>query len=477
MMRTIIVTGSAGLIGSETVRRFARDGARVLGIDNDMRAKFFGAEASTKKTRDDLIANVRDYEHHDLDIRDAAAVMDLFKQHRGTIEAIVHTASQPSHDWAARDPQTDFTVNANGTLNLLEAARTFSPEAPFIFTSTNKVYGDTPNGLPLRELEKRWEIEPGHEYEPGISETMSIDYTKHSLFGASKVAADILVQEYGRYFGMPTVSFRGGCLTGPAHAGTELHGFLSYLMICAVSGRPYRVFGYKGKQVRDNIHSFDLVEAFAEFIRAPRAGEVYNIGGSRHSNCSMLEAIEMCEQISGKKLNWSYEETNRIGDHIWWISDVRKFQAHYPDWKFRYGIRDILEEIHAAVAAYGATRLTKAVRGLSARTGRNFSLSRLRTATACRLTSATCTLTIQRFNDLTPNTLRLRPLSAAPRDPRSRRHEASPRRDRRRTNRGPTRQRRTQQGKQKCPPGSRQSSREGPRRCVLYRCVPDRERY
>ena len=349
MMRTIIVTGSAGLIGSETVRRFAKDGARVLGIDNDMRAEFFGAEASTKKTRDDLIANFRDYEHHDIDIRNAAALMDLFKQHRGTIEAIVHTASQPSHDWAARDPQTDFTVNANGTLNLLEAARTFSPEAPFIFTSTNKVYGDTPNGLPLRELEKRWEIEPGHEYARGISETMSIDYTKHSLFGASKVAADVLVQEYGRYFGMPTVSFRGGCLTGPAHAGTELHGFLSYLMICAVSGRPYRVFGYKGKQVRDNIHSFDLVEAFAQFIRVPHAGEVYNIGGSRHSNCSMLEAIEMCEQIGGKKLNWSYEETNRIGDHIWWISDVRKFQAHYPKWKFRYGMRDILEEIHAAL--------------------------------------------------------------------------------------------------------------------------------
>jgi CDP-paratose 2-epimerase len=349
-MRTIIVTGSAGLIGSETVRRFAGAGTRVIGIDNDMRAEFFGAEASTKKTRDDLIANVRGYEHHDVDIRDATAVTALFKQHRGVIEAIVHTAAQPSHDWAARDPQTDFTVNANGTLNLLEAARNFSPEAPFIFTSTNKVYGDTPNRLPLRELEKRWEIEPGHEYEPGISETMSIDDTKHSLFGASKVAADVLVQEYGRYFGMPTVSFRGGCLTGPAHAGTELHGFLSYLMICTVSSRPYRVFGYKGKQVRDNIHSFDLVEAFVEFVRAPRAGEVYNIGGSRHSNCSMIEGIEMCEQISGKKLSWSYEETNRIGDHIWWISDVRKFQSHYPNWKFRYGMREILEEIHAAVS-------------------------------------------------------------------------------------------------------------------------------
>lgn len=348
-MRVVIVTGSAGLIGSETVKRFARDGARVIGIDNDMRAEFFGPDASTKKTRDELVKNVRGYEHHEIDIRNASSITELFSQHGDKIDAIVHTASQPSHDWAARDPQTDFSVNANGTLNLLEATRAFCPEAPFIFTSTNKVYGDTPNRLPLRELEKRWEIEPGHEYEQGISETMSIDYTKHSLFGASKAAADLLVQEYGRYFEMPTVSFRGGCLTGPAHAGTELHGFLSYLMICAVTGRPYRVFGYKGKQVRDNIHSFDLVEAFAEFVRAPRAGEVYNIGGSRYSNCSMLEAIELCQQISGKKLDWSYEDTNRIGDHIWWISDVRKFQSHYPKWSFRYGLREILEEIYAAV--------------------------------------------------------------------------------------------------------------------------------
>src|SRR5436309_5428126 len=236
-----------------------------------MRAEFFGAEASTKKIRDDLIASVRGYEHHDLDIRDAAAVMELFKRHRGAIEAVVHTASQPSHDWAARDPQTDFTVNANGTLNLLEAARKFSPEAPFVFTSTNKVYGDTPNRLPLRELPLRWEIDPGHEYEPGISETMSIDYTKHSLFGASKAAADILVQEYGRYFNMPTVCFRGGCLTGPAHAGAELHGFLSYLMICTVTDRLDRVFGYGGKQVRDNVYIADLVDGFGAFIRAPRA--------------------------------------------------------------------------------------------------------------------------------------------------------------------------------------------------------------
>ena len=348
-LRTIIVTGSAGLIGSETVRRFANDGAQVAGIDNDMRAQFFGPEASTRKMRDDLIANVPGYRHHDIDIRDATAVTQLFKQLRGTIDAVVHTASQPSHDWAAREPQTDFTVNANGTLNLLEAARNFCPQAPFIFTSTNKVYGDTPNRLPLRELEKRWEIEPGHEYEPGISENMSIDCSKHSLFGASKTAADILVQEYGRYFGMPTVSFRGGCLTGPAHAGTELHGFLSYLMICTVTRRPYRVLGYKGKQVRDNIHSFDLVEAFAEFIRAPRAGEVYNIGGGRHCNCSILEAIELCKEISGCKLRWQYEETNRIGDHIWWISDIRKFQKHYPNWKFRYGLPDMVGEIYRAI--------------------------------------------------------------------------------------------------------------------------------
>ncbi|MEY2492281.1 MAG: CDP-paratose 2-epimerase [Verrucomicrobiota bacterium] len=349
-MRSIIITGSAGLIGSESTRHFANIGFRVVGIDNDMRGRFFGPDASTRKIRDQLIREIPQYEHHDIDIRDASAVTNLFARNRRTIHAVVHAAAQPSHDWAARDPQTDFTVNANGTLNLLEAARHNCPEAPFVFVSTNKVYGDTPNRLPLQELETRWEIEAGHEYERGISETMSIDKTKHSLFGASKVAADILVQEYGRYFGMPTVCFRAGCLTGPAHAGTELHGFLSYLMICIVKARPYRVFGYGGKQVRDNIHSRDLVNTFAAFIQAPRAGEVYNIGGSRHSNCSMLEAIEMCERISGRKLNWKYEETNRIGDHIWWISDVQKFKNHYPHWEFEYGLREIGEEIYSALA-------------------------------------------------------------------------------------------------------------------------------
>ena len=347
-MKTVIVTGSAGLIGSESVKRFASEGFTVVGIDNDLRQWFFGKEASTLASRQKLIATLPGYQHHDFDIRDRQAVENLFRRLGRDIALVIHTAAQPSHDWAARDPHADFSVNATATLNLLEATRQFCPEAVFIFTSTNKVYGDTPNRLPLVELEKRWEIQSGHEYEAGISETMSIDQTKHSLFGASKVAADVLVQEYGNYFGLKTACFRGGCLTGPAHAGTELHGFLAYLMRCTVEGTPYRVFGYKGKQVRDNIHSHDLVEAFWQFFQKPRAGEVYNLGGGRHSNCSMLEAIDECENISGKKLKWTYVEGNRIGDHIWWVSDVRKFQSHYPQWRFRYGLREILEEIHAA---------------------------------------------------------------------------------------------------------------------------------
>jgi CDP-paratose 2-epimerase len=347
-MSIVLVTGSAGLIGSETCKRFHGEGYDVFGVDNDMRARFFGPEASTAQTRAKLEASLKRYTHQVIDIRDNDAVQALFAKLGSNIKVIVHTAAQPSHDWAAREPHTDFGVNAVGTLNLLEAARRHCPEAVFIFTSTNKVYGDTPNSLPLRERERRWEIDPSHAYREGIDETMSIDQTKHSLFGASKVAADILVQEYGRYFGMRTGVFRGGCLTGPAHAGTELHGFLAYLMKCTVTGRPYRVFGYKGKQVRDNIHSHDLVEAFWQFSLQPRAGEVYNMGGSRHSNCSMLEAIALCEEISGRKLSWTYVEDNRIGDHIWWISDVRKFQKHYPKWVYRYGLREILNEIHAA---------------------------------------------------------------------------------------------------------------------------------
>ena len=349
-MSIALVTGSAGLIGSETSKRFHAEGMEIVGLDNDMRAEFFGPEASTLSTRQRLESLLPRYTHQSIDIRDFEAVKKVFERYGAEIKVIVHTAAQPSHDWAARAPHIDFGVNATGTLNMLEAARLYAPEAVFIFTSTNKVYGDTPNRLPLIELEKRWEIDPAHAYAVGIDESMSIDQTKHSLFGASKVAADVLVQEYGRYFGMKTGLFRGGCLTGPGHAGTELHGFLAYLMKCTATGKPYRVFGYGGKQVRDNIHSHDLVEAFWEFFQAPRSAAVYNLGGSRHSNCSMLEAIEICEEISQKKLDWTYVEDNRIGDHIWWISDVRKFQADFPNWQYRYGIREILKEIHDACA-------------------------------------------------------------------------------------------------------------------------------
>jgi CDP-paratose 2-epimerase len=346
-MSIALVTGSAGLIGSETVKWFHARGFDVVGIDNDMRSQFFGAAASTAGTRRMLEQTLPHYHHYDADIRDCESLRRVFSRLGKEISVIIHTAAQPSHDWAAREPFTDFGVNATGTLNLLENARVSCPEAVFIFTSTNKVYGDSPNALPLVELPTRWEIAADHPYFPGIDESLSIDQTKHSLFGASKVAADVMVQEYGRYFGMRTACFRGGCLTGPAHAGTELHGFLAYLMKCAVSGAPYRVFGYKGKQVRDNIHSHDLVSAFWEFFQAPRSGAVYNMGGSRHSNCSMLEAITLCETISRRKLNWSYVEDNRIGDHIWYISDVRLFQGHYPNWKYHYGLKEILTEIHA----------------------------------------------------------------------------------------------------------------------------------
>lgn len=344
-MSVAVVTGSGGLIGSESVRYLIDRGFDVVGIDNDMRSYFFGQESSTKSVSDALTQEFRAYRHHACDIRDFEAIKKVFEPHAREIALIIHTAAQPSHDWAAREPFTDFGVNATGTLNLLEATRQLCPDAVFIFTSTNKVYGDTPNALPLRELEKRWEIDASHAYHArGIDEGMSIDQTKHSIFGASKAAADIMVQEYGRYFGMRTAIFRGGCLTGPQHAGAELHGFLAYLMKCAATGREYRIFGYKGKQVRDNIHSHDLVSAFYHFFQSPRVAEVYNIGGSRFSNCSMLEAIELCEEITGRTMKTTYVESNRIGDHIWWISDVSKFQRHYPEWKLTRNIRDILTE-------------------------------------------------------------------------------------------------------------------------------------
>ena len=345
-MSIAVITGSGGLVGSEAVTFYSGIVDVVVGLDNDMRATFFGAEASTRWNAERLTRELPNYDHRTVDIRDAEGVDQVFAEFGSDIELIVHTAAQPSHDWAARDPLTDFTVNANGTLVLLEAVRKHCPEAVFIFTSTNKVYGDRPNELPLRELESRWEIEEDHPYfEHGIDEEMSVDACTHSLFGASKLAADVLVQEYGRYFGMKTGVFRGGCLTGPAHSGTQLHGFLAYLMKCTVTGTRYKVFGYKGKQVRDNIHSADLIAAFHAFYRAPRIGEVYNMGGGRQVNCSMLESIDLCEQIAGRNLDWAYSEANRIGDQIWWISDIRKFQTHYPDWSLSYGIPEILEEI------------------------------------------------------------------------------------------------------------------------------------
>ena len=346
MSRIAIVTGSGGLIGSESVRHLIEQGFDVVGLENDMRSYFFGPEASTAPVTEELKGTYPEFRSVELDIRDAEGVDRQFTEHAGSIEVVIHTAAQPSHDWAAREPQTDFGVNANGTLNLLEAARTHAPDAPFIFCSTNKVYGDTPNRLPLEDNDTRLELPDSHPYFKGIDTSMSIDLSTHSLFGASKAAADLLVQEYGRYFDMPTVCFRGGCLTGPQHAGAKLHGFLAYLMKCVVTGTPYTVFGYDGKQVRDNIHSADLVAAFEAFRKAPRAAAVYNIGGGRHSNCSMLEAITACERIAGRELEWEMGPEPRIGDHRWWISDLEPFERDHPGFSLRYGIEDILTQMH-----------------------------------------------------------------------------------------------------------------------------------
>lgn len=345
-MSVAIVTGSSGLIGSETVKFLHEKGMHVVGIDNDMRKYFFGDDASTDWNTKQLQDSLPNFQHHPIDIRDEEKVRKIFAGFGKDISLVVHTAAQPSHDWAAKEPFTDFTINANGTLVMLESTRQHCPDAAFIFTSTNKVYGDTPNQLPLAEKEMRWEIDESHPFHRyGIDETMNIDQSKHSLFGVSKVAADIAAQEYGRYFGLKTGTFRGGCLTGPAHSGAELHGFLAYLARCAVTGTSYTIFGYKGKQVRDNIHSYDLVNAFWHFFQNPRAGAVYNMGGSRYSNCSVLEAISMIEELTGRKLDYKLSDEARSGDHIWWISDVRKFQQQYPDWTYSYGLKRIIQEI------------------------------------------------------------------------------------------------------------------------------------
>lgn len=353
-MSVAIVTGSSGLIGSETVKFLHEKGMTVVGIDNNLRSYFFGAEGATDWMTSQLKQTLKNFSHNDTDIRSSDAIHAIFQKYGKEVELIVHAAAQPSHDWAAREPFTDFSVNALGTLNLLEATRKHCPSAVFIFTSTNKVYGDTPNRLPLLEMASRWEPDPKHPFaENGIDETMSIDQSKHSLFGASKVAADVLTQEYGNYFGLKTGTFRGGCLTGPAHSGAELHGFLAYLVKCVLSGKPYTIYGYKGKQVRDNIHSFDLVNAFWHFYQKPKPGAVYNLGGSRHSNCSMIEAIDYLQELTSRRLNYTLSDQSRSGDHIWWISDVRKFKNDFPEWSYRYDQRMILKEITDALTERG----------------------------------------------------------------------------------------------------------------------------
>ena len=342
-MNVAIITGSAGLIGSESVEFFAPRFETIVGVDNNMREYFFGNDGSTSWNRSRIENSITNYEHNNSDIRNYGDLEKVFKKFGTDIKLIVHTAAQPSHDWAAKEPLTDFHINATGTLNLLELTRLHCPKAVFIFTSTNKVYGDNPNYLPLIEKETRWEVDETHHYfKNGIDEKMSLDHAKHSVFGASKVAADIMAQEYGKYFQMNVGVFRGGCLTGPKHSGTQLHGFLAYLMKCAITKKPYTIFGYNGKQVRDNIHSWDLVNLFWHFYQNPKQGEAYNVGGGRFSNCSMIEGITMCEKITGNKMNYTYSETNRIGDHIWYISDMSKFKEHYPLWTWNYSVKDIL---------------------------------------------------------------------------------------------------------------------------------------
>lgn len=350
-MKIALITGSSGLIGSEACKFWDNKGFTVIGIDNDMRSYFFGADASTLTTEDKLKSTLNNFSSHSIDVRDFDKLSELFSKYGSDIKVIIHTAAQPSHDWAAREPLTDFSVNAVGTLNLLELTRKYCSEASFIFTSTNKVYGDTPNSLPLNEMEFRWEVKEDHRfYEYGIDESMSVDQSKHSLFGASKLSADVLVQEYGKYFGMKTAAFRGGCLTGPSHKGAELHGFLAYLIKCAMEERHYTIFGYKGKQVRDNIHSADLIKAFWLYYQNPTSGEVYNIGGSRNSNISILEAINKIEELSGKRVPHTVSDNARSGDHIWYISDIRKFRSHYPDFEYDYDIDKILKEMLSAAS-------------------------------------------------------------------------------------------------------------------------------
>ncbi|MEJ1931163.1 NAD-dependent epimerase/dehydratase family protein [Nostoc sp. NIES-2111] len=341
-MKKLLVTGSSGLIGSEVCVYFANQGWLIHGVDNNQRAVFFGSQGDTRWNQQRLQDTIKSFVHHELDIRERQGVLDLMKSLKP--DAIVHTAAQPSHDRAAAIPFDDFDTNAVGTLNLLEAARQFCPESPFVHMSTNKVYGDRPNTIKLKELDTRWDYDDPN-YEQGISETFSIDQSKHSLFGASKVAADVMVQEYGRYFNMPTCCLRGGCLTGPNHSGVELHGFLSYLVKCNLEGREYKIFGYKGKQVRDNIHSLDVARFIEAFIAEPRVSEVYNLGGGKSNSCSILEAFQLAQNYSGKEMRYVYIPENRIGDHICYYSDLSKMRQHYPNWDITVSLEETIEQI------------------------------------------------------------------------------------------------------------------------------------
>jgi CDP-paratose 2-epimerase len=346
MSKSLLVTGSSGLIGSEVCTYFGRElGYAVHGVDNNQRAVFFGAQGDTRWNQKRLQRELAGFHHHEIDIRDRASVLELVRKLRPS--AIVHTAAQPSHDRAAAIPFDDFDTNAGGTLNLLEAARQACPEAPFVHLSTNKVYGDAPNRIRLRELDSRWDYDDP-AFRAGIPETLTVDQSTHSLFGASKLAADVMAQEYGLYFGMPTCCLRGGCLTGPNHSGVELHGFISYLVKCNLEGREYRVFGYKGKQVRDNIHSLDVARFIAAFLEAPRKGEVYNIGGGRANSASILEAFKIAEAVTGKAQVYAYDDRNRVGDHICYYSDLTKIRNHFPSWDITISLEETIRQIAAS---------------------------------------------------------------------------------------------------------------------------------
>ena len=344
-MSIILITGSCGLVGSESVKFFSSKGFDVIGIDNNLRAKFFGKDGDTNWIKNYLIKSQKNYIHKNIDIRNYIALEKIFRKYKKNIKLIIHSAAQPSHDWAKKMPFVDFNVNATATLNLLSLTKKYAYDAPFIFMSTNKVYGDNPNSLPLRELNSRWEISKKHRYFKGIDESMSLDNCVHSFFGASKSYADFIVQEYGKNDGLKTVCFRAGCITGPNHSGAKLHGFLSYLIKTSIKKKKYFIYGYKGKQVRDNIHSHDLIKCFWNYFKKPRIGEVYNIGGGRKSNCSIIEAINYIETLTNIKIRKIYKKTNRIGDHIWYISNTSKFKKHYPDWKQTYDTKKIIEEL------------------------------------------------------------------------------------------------------------------------------------